>query len=102
MVPTNQGAPKPAGSTLSPSKLIEMSEGFASYTAATADVDRDGAGQAEAAKELLNLLLAPEGSTLQDILVEETARLGDTAVRQAPPTLPKYRQTDHFTNVSAA
>ena len=44
-----------------------MSEGFASYTAATADVDRDGAGQAEAAKEFANLLLDPEGSTLQDM-----------------------------------
>jgi predicted unusual protein kinase regulating ubiquinone biosynthesis (AarF/ABC1/UbiB family) len=30
---------------LSPAKFVEMSEGFTSYTAATANVDRDGSGQ---------------------------------------------------------
>ena len=69
------------GGKLSPSKLIEMSDGFASYTAATADVDRDGAGQAAATAEFAKLLLDPKGSTLQDILIEETARLGDAATR---------------------
>ena len=68
---------------LSPRKLLEMSDGFASYTAATADVDRDGAGQAAAALEFAKLLLDEKGSTLQDILVEETARLGDAAARSA-------------------
>lgn len=74
--------PKKEGG-LSPGKLIEMSEGFASYTAATADVDRDGAGQAAAAAEFSKLLLAPEGSTIQEILVEEGAKLGDAATRRA-------------------
>jgi len=69
------------GGALSPSKLIEMSDGFASYTAATADVDQDGAGQAAATKEFAKLLLDPEGSTLQDILVEEAVRLGDAITR---------------------
>jgi predicted unusual protein kinase regulating ubiquinone biosynthesis (AarF/ABC1/UbiB family) len=69
--------------TLSPGKLIEMSEGFASYTAATTDVDRDGAGQNAAAAEFVKLFLDPKGSTLQDILVDETARLGDAATRAA-------------------
>jgi len=68
---------------LSPGKLIEMSEGFATYTAATADVDQDGAGQAAAAAEFTKLLLDPKGSTLQDILVDETAKLGDAATRAA-------------------
>ena len=92
VVPTNGPAALTGGSAsggggggglLSPAKLVEMSEGFASYTAATASVDRDGAGQAEAAKELANLVLAPEGSTLQDILVDESAKLGDAAIRRA-------------------
>eukprot|EP00538_Stauroneis_constricta_P000412 CAMPEP_0119563014 /NCGR_PEP_ID=MMETSP1352-20130426/22222_1 /TAXON_ID=265584 /ORGANISM="Stauroneis constricta, Strain CCMP1120" /LENGTH=973 /DNA_ID=CAMNT_0007611537 /DNA_START=26 /DNA_END=2944 /DNA_ORIENTATION=- len=69
--------------TLQPKKLVEMSEGFASYTAATSSVDSDGAGQAAAAQEFAKLLLDPKGSTLQDILVEETARLGDAATRAA-------------------
>ena len=68
---------------LSPAKLIEMSDQFAEAAASTSSVDRDGAGAAAAARELTNLVLAPEGSTLQDILVEETARLGDAAVRRA-------------------
>jgi len=71
------------GRGLSPAKLIEMSEGFASYTAATAEVDRDGVGQTKAARELANLLLAPEGSTLQDILVDELVVGLDAATRQA-------------------
>jgi len=76
-------AAKQKGGTLSPNKLLEMSDGFASYTAATADVDRDGAGQAAAALEFAKLLLDEKGSTLQDILIEETARLGDAATRSA-------------------
>lgn len=74
---------KTRGGTLSPSKLLEMSDGFASYTAATADVDRDGAGQTAAVLEFTKLLLDEKGSTLQDILIEETARLGDAATRSA-------------------
>ena len=50
---------------LSPAKLIEMSDQFAEATAVQASVDRDGAGAAAAARELTNLVLAPEGSTLQ-------------------------------------
>jgi hypothetical protein len=71
---------KPRGA-LSPGKLIEMSEGFASYTAATADVDRDGAGQAAAVAEFTKLFLDPKGSTLQDILIHETARTVDASFR---------------------
>jgi hypothetical protein len=68
---------------LSPGKLVEMSEGFASYTAATTAVDKDGAGQLAAATEFSKLFLDPKGSTLQDILVDETARFGDAATRAA-------------------
>ena len=67
---------------LSPSKLIELSEGFNSYTAATTEVD-NSLGQAAAAREFANLLLDPKGSALQDILVDETARFGDAATRAA-------------------
>lgn len=66
---------------LSPKKLLELTDNFGSYTAATATVDRDGIGRTEAAKELVKLLLGKDGSTLQDILVEEAAKLGDAATR---------------------
>jgi len=72
---------KPKTGALSPRKLIEMSEGFSEYTATgNADVT---AGQAAAAKEFLGLFLDPKGSTLQDILIDETARFGDAATRAA-------------------
>ena len=66
---------------LSPKKLLEMTDNFSSYTAATATVDRDGEGRSEAAKEFAKILLDKDGSTLQQILVEETAKLGDATTR---------------------
>jgi len=66
---------------LSPKKLLEMTDNFASYTAATATVDRDGAGRTAAAQEFAKLLLDKDGSTLQDILVEELAKFGDATTR---------------------
>ncbi|KAL3798857.1 hypothetical protein HJC23_004645 [Cyclotella cryptica] len=68
-------------SGLSPKKLLEMTDNFASYTAATATVDRDGQGRTAAAKEFAKLILSKEGSTLQEILVEEAAKFGDAATR---------------------
>jgi len=68
---------------LSPAKLVEMTEGFASYTSSTADVDEIGKGQAKAAAEFGKLFLDPKGSTLQDILVDETAKYGDALARRA-------------------
>ena len=69
--------------SLSPAKLVEMTEGFASYTSATGDVDMEGKGQAKAAAEFSKVLLDPKGSTLQDILVDETARFSDAITRRA-------------------
>lgn len=68
-------------STLSPKKLMELTDNFASYTSATATVDRDGEGRTAAAKEFAKLILDKDGSTLQEILVEEAAKLGDAATR---------------------
>lgn len=67
--------------SLSPKKLLEMTDNFSSYTAATTTVDRDGAGRTAAAQEFAKLLLGKDGSTLQDILVEEVAKFGDATTR---------------------
>jgi len=72
-----------ANGGLSPAKLVEMTEGFASYTSATADVDREGKGQTKAVAEFSKLFLDPKGSTLQDILVDEAAKFGDAVARRA-------------------
>jgi aarF domain-containing kinase len=66
----------------SPGKLAEMTEGFASYTSATGDVNKEK-GQLKAAKEFTKLFLDPKGSTLQDIFVDETAKYGDAMARRA-------------------
>eukprot|EP00977_Amphora_coffeiformis_P019132 scaffold6915_cov170-Amphora_coffeaeformis.AAC.9 len=71
----------PTRKGLSPAKLMEMTDGFNSYTAATADVDRDGKGKIAAATEFAKLFLDPKGSTLQDILVDEVAKFGDATTR---------------------
>jgi len=68
---------------LSPAKLVEMTEGFASYTSLTTDVDEVGKGQAKAVAEFSKLFLDPRGSTLQDILIDETAKYGDAMARRA-------------------
>ena len=83
VVPTAAPALRTGVSGLSPAKLVEMSDNFVEGTSAIADVDRDGAGINEAARELADLLIAPEGSTLQDILIDESAKLGDAALRRA-------------------
>ena len=67
--------------SLSPKKLLELTDNFSSYTAATASVDRDGEGRSAAAKEFAKLILDKDGSTLQQILVEEAAKLGDATTR---------------------
>jgi predicted unusual protein kinase regulating ubiquinone biosynthesis (AarF/ABC1/UbiB family) len=67
--------------SLSPKKLMEMTDNFASYTAATATVDRDGEGRTAAVKEFAKVILDKDGSALQEILVEEAAKLGDAATR---------------------
>lgn len=74
-------AVKSPAKSFSPDKLLEMSEGFASYTAATGSVDRDGEGQARAATEFTRLFLDPKGSTLQDIFVDEAVKLTDALTR---------------------
>ena len=66
---------------LSPKKLLELTDNFASNVAATQTVDRDGEGRDAATKEFVKLLLSQDGSTLQEILVEETAKLSDATTR---------------------
>merc|ERR1712194_732208 len=80
---TLAGDVQQANGGLSPAKLVEMTEGFASYTSSTADVDEVGKGQAKAVAEFSKLFLDPKGSTLQDILVDETAKYGDALARRA-------------------
>jgi hypothetical protein len=70
-----------AGSTLSPKKLIKMMDNFASHTAAMDAVNDGGTGRTTATREFTKLLLDKEGSMLQEILVEEAAKLGNATTR---------------------
>ena len=66
---------------LSTSKLIEMSDGFTSYTAATADAERDTEGKRIANEALASVLLSPDGNFVQDIVLEGAARVTDSVLR---------------------
>lgn len=68
------------GGMFSPSKFLEMSDGLASYTTAVSDADKiEGAKQAQNA--LADVVLDPNGNYLQELLLEEAAKLTDAALR---------------------
>jgi len=78
------GWDKPISSGGSPrglAKLLEMSDGFASYTASTVDTDGDE-GAREAQEALVELLTSEDGGYVQELLLEEAARLADAVVRE--------------------
>lgn len=69
-----------AGGMFSPSKLLEMSDGLATYTTAVSDADNtEGAKQAQNA--LADVVLDPNGNYLQELLLEEAAKVTDAAIR---------------------
>lgn len=68
---------------LSPSKLIEMSEGFNSYTASTVSIDNTGAGMQQAQEEFIELLLSPKGNLIQDLVIEAAANVTDSLIRES-------------------
>lgn len=72
---------------LSTDKLIEFSDGFTSYTASTAHVDRDGAGAKRAQEALTDLILDSEGNMMQDLLLEGAAKMADSLVRVGIDTM---------------
>lgn len=77
----SQGMMKGAGAGMfSPAKLMEMSDGFASYTTATASADNSKAAS-EAASALADVVLDPNGNYLQELLIEEAAKIADAAIR---------------------
>lgn len=61
-------------------KFLEMSEGFTSYSTATTDTEAQ-AGADRAQDELLEVLLSAEGGYVQELLLEEAAKLADAMVR---------------------
>ncbi|KAH8078816.1 hypothetical protein JL720_9566 [Aureococcus anophagefferens] len=77
-------------------KFSEMVDGFSSYTSATsgAGVEKrpevpgltlvsSEAAEADAQRELANVLLAEDGNLVQDVLIAESAKLLDAAARSA-------------------
>lgn len=71
------------GKGLSASKFFEMMDNFQEYTSSTTAVKKEEAGSIEARRALTQLLLAPEGNYLQDILLEEAAKSSDALAREA-------------------
>lgn len=63
-----------------PNKLLEMSQGFASYTSSTIDTDQV-VGMESANEELVDLVLSSEGNTIQEILIEGISKMSDAVIR---------------------
>lgn len=82
---------------LSPTKLIEMSSGFASYTASTVDVDVDKGSRA-AQEELVNIVLSEESNAIQEILIDGFAQITDAVVREG---ISAVRQTTPVQNLES-
>jgi hypothetical protein len=61
-------------------RLRELSSGFQSYTVATSEVT-ESAGLDQAATQVADLLLAPEGNFIQQVLIEELAAVIDAGGR---------------------
>ena len=83
---------------LSPDKLIEMSEGFGTFTSFTSGansaasdtptilaMDTDDSGM----EAFVDLLLSEQGSGIQELLVEESARLTDASIRNSIEAVEK-------------
>lgn len=68
------------GGIFSPSKFIEMSDGLATYTTAVADAD-NGEATKQAQGALADVILDPKGNYLQELLLEEAAKITDAAIR---------------------
>jgi hypothetical protein len=69
-----------AGGMFSPAKLMEMGDGFASYTTAVSTADTT-AGAKEATSAIADVILDPNGNYLQELLLEEAAKITDAAIR---------------------
>eukprot|EP01038_Epipyxis_sp_PR26KG_P003981 gene3981-5703_t len=67
---------------LSPKKLIEMTDGFTSYTASTVDSDQDGEGMKMAQDAITELIMDKEGNMMQDLLLESAANVTDSLIRE--------------------
>jgi hypothetical protein len=59
-----------------------MSDGFSSYASSTGSTDREGAGMMQAQQALVDLILSPDGNFIQSVILEETAKLADAALRK--------------------
>uniref|UniRef100_A0A7S2AQ43 ABC1 atypical kinase-like domain-containing protein n=1 Tax=Octactis speculum TaxID=3111310 RepID=A0A7S2AQ43_9STRA len=81
------------GGLLSPEKLIEMSAGFNTFTATTTTAD-ESAGMKEAQDALVDILLNPEGNYIQEVLVEEAARIADALLRDRAAALAEAIPSD--------
>ena len=66
-----------------------MSQQFQKSTASTADADVDGKGFAQAQNAFTDLVFDTQGNYVQEIILEEAAKMTDATVRQSIQTLRK-------------
>lgn len=67
---------------IQPDALLEMGEGFATYTSSTGSAD-DETGSALAQRELAELILSSEGNFIQSTILDELSKLVDASIRDS-------------------
>jgi hypothetical protein len=72
-----------SGSTINAEKFIEMSQNFESFESFSLSTDNENEGRSKAADALNNILLSPEGNYVQDLLLEEAAKVTDSLIRES-------------------
>ena len=71
-----------SGSTINAEKFIEMSQNFESFESFSLSTDSNE-GRNKAADAFNNILLSPEGNYVQDLLLEEAAKVTDSLIRES-------------------
>ena len=72
-----------SGSTINAEKFIEMSQNFESFESFSLSTDSENEGRSKAADAFNNILLSPEGNYVQDLLLEEAAKVTDSLIRES-------------------
>ena len=72
-----------SGSNINAEKFIEMSQNFESFESFSLSTDNENEGRRAAEDSLKNILLSTEGNYVQDLLLEEAAKVTDSFIRES-------------------
>ena len=86
------------GGAINANKFIEMSENFESFESFTLSTDNENEGRSKAQEALRDIILSPQGNPVQDILIDEAAKLTDSLIRESYDQVKKSPGGKIFVN----